>query len=81
MVILESKLEDIANLTLFRKSPGTRRMMEALPQDRFTETRDAVLVEDRVLFLGFDIPESLGSTSRRRRVSFTLCGLREDTER
>ena len=54
---LESKVDDIAYLTLFRKTPGTRRMMEALPENRYTESRNAVLVEDREYFFGFDIEE------------------------
>ncbi len=54
---LESNVEDIAYLTLFRKTPGTRRMMDALPDERYTETRNAVLVEDRDYFFGFDIEE------------------------
>ncbi len=54
---LESKVDDIAYLTLFRKTPGTRRMMDALPDKRYTETRNAVLVDDRDYFFGFDIEE------------------------
>ena len=54
---LESKVDDIAYLTLFRKTPGTRRMMDALPEKRYTETRNAVLVDDRDYFFGFDIEE------------------------
>ena len=54
---LESKVEDIAYLTLFRKTPGTKRMMEALPRNGYTETRNAVLVDDRDYFFGFDIEE------------------------
>ena len=54
---LESQVEDIAFLTLFRKTPGTRRMMDALPPGRYMETSNAVLVEDRDYFFGFDIEE------------------------
>ncbi|MYE25505.1 MAG: hypothetical protein F4Y01_16465 [Gammaproteobacteria bacterium] len=54
---LESTVDEIAYLTLFRKTPGTRRMMDALPQSGYTETDNAVLVEDRGYFLGFDIEE------------------------
>ena len=54
---LESTVEDIGFLTLFRKTPGTRRMMRALPRGRYAETNNAVLVEDRRYFYGFDIEE------------------------
>ena len=54
---LESKVDDIAYLTLFRKTPGTHRMMEALPQGRHTESRNAVLVDDMDYFFDFDIEE------------------------
>ncbi len=54
---LESRVDDIVYLTLFRKTPGTRRMMDALPEKRYTETRNAVLVDDRDYFFGFDIEE------------------------
>ncbi|MCY3817813.1 MAG: hypothetical protein OXH52_00405 [Gammaproteobacteria bacterium] len=54
---LESRVDDIAYLTLFRKTPGTQRMMEALPDNRYAETRNAVLVDDRDYFFGFDIEE------------------------
>lgn len=54
---LESRVEDIGYLTLFRKTPGTRRMMRALPRGRFEETGNAVLVDDRGYFYGFDIEE------------------------
>lgn len=54
---LESRVDDIAYLTLFRKTPGTRRMMEALPQGGYIETRNAVLVDNRDYFFGFDIEE------------------------
>ena len=63
---LESKVDDIAYLTLFRKTPGTLRMMDALPGDRYTETRNAVLVDDRGYFFGFDI----GGGGRRCRSGF-----------
>ena len=54
---LESTVDEIAYFTLFRKTPGTRRMMEALPQSGYTDTHNAVLVEDRDYFFGFDIEE------------------------
>ena len=54
---LESKVDDVAYLTLFRKTPGTRRMMAALPQDGYVDYGNAVLVRDRGYFLDFDIEE------------------------
>ena len=54
---LESEVDDIGYLTLFRKTPGTRRMMRALPEGRFEETDNAILVNDRDYFFDFDIEE------------------------
>ena len=54
---LESKVDDIGYLTLFRKTPGTRRMMRGLPEGRYDETDSAVLVDDRDYFFDFDIEE------------------------
>ena len=54
---LESQVDQIAYLTLFRKTPGTHRMMKALPSNGYTETRNAVLVDDRDYFFEFDIEE------------------------
>lgn len=55
--VLESEVDDIGYLTLFRKTAGTQRMMLALPSGGYQETDNAVLVEDRDYFLGFDIEE------------------------
>ena len=54
---LESRVDDIGYLTLFRKTSGTRRMMRNLPQGRYEETHDAVLIDDRDYFFGFDVEE------------------------
>ena len=55
--VLESEVGEIGYLTLFRKTAGTQRMMLALPSGRYRETDNAVLVEDRDYFFGFDIEE------------------------
>ena len=52
---LERQAKDIRFLTLFRKTPGTERMMQDLPEGRFTETINAVLVDDRNYFYDFDV--------------------------
>lgn len=54
---LESEVDDIAYITLFRQTPGTRRMKDALPQNGYTATRNAILVDDRDYFFRFDIEE------------------------
>ena len=54
---LEARVEDVGFLTLFRKTPGTRRMMDGLPEGRYKETENAVLVDDRGYFFDFDIEE------------------------
>ncbi len=54
---LESMVDDIAYITIFRQTPGTRRMKDTLPQDRYVETRNAILVDDRDYFFRFDIEE------------------------
>ena len=55
--VLESEVGEVGYLTLFRKTAGTQRMMLALPSGRYRETDNAVLVEDRDYFFGFDIEE------------------------
>ena len=52
---LESEVDDILFLTLFRKTAGTRRLLEALPAGKCTETETAVLVDDREYFFRFDV--------------------------
>ena len=54
---LESTVDDIAYLTLFRQTPGTLRMKEAVPKNGYTATRNAILVDDRDYFYQFDIKE------------------------
>ena len=54
---LEATVDDVGFLTLFRKTQGTQRMMQGLPEGRFKETENAVLVDDRGYFFGFDIEE------------------------
>ena len=52
---LEAQVDDIAFLTLFRKTPGTRHMMKGLPPGKYTESKNAVLVDDRDYFYQFDV--------------------------
>lgn len=54
---LERNVKDIAFVTLFRKTPGTQRLMRELPTGRFSETDTAVLVEDRDYFYSFDLKD------------------------
>ena len=54
---LESKVQDTLFLTMFRKTPGTERMMASLPNGQYTETENCVLVDDRGYFFGFDIED------------------------
>lgn len=52
---LETAAKDVTFLTLFRKTPGTVRLMKALPKGRYDETDTAVLVNDRDYFYAFDV--------------------------
>lgn len=54
---LDKYARDVAFLTLFRKTPGTQRLMRDLPSGRYSESANAVLVEDRDYFYGFDIED------------------------
>ena len=54
---LERSVDDIIFLTLFRKTPGTSKMTKGLPDGRYTETDNAVLVNDRAYFYDFDIQD------------------------
>ena len=54
---LERNVDDIGFLTLFRKTPGTARMMQGLPPGRHVQTANAVLVEDKAYFHDFDIED------------------------
>lgn len=55
--VLAKQVPDIRLLTIFRKTAGTRHILEALPQGRFSETENAVLVDDKDYFFDFDIEE------------------------
>ncbi len=54
---LGSSAKDLAYFTLFRKTPGTRGMVKALPQNGCRQSANAVLVRDKDYFLGFDIED------------------------
>jgi DNA sulfur modification protein DndD len=54
---LQSASDDVRYLTLFRRTPGTERLMANLPQDRAQVTQGAVLVNDRQFFESFDLEE------------------------
>ncbi|WP_334162680.1 hypothetical protein [Phenylobacterium sp.] len=54
---LETQSGDVAFLTLFRKTPGTQRLMKALPAGRYVETDNAILVNDKDYFNRFDVAE------------------------
>lgn len=54
---LESCAEDMRFLTLFRKTPGTQRLMKNLPKGRYTESGNAVLVDDKDYFYRFDVKD------------------------
>jgi DNA sulfur modification protein DndD len=52
---LEGAAGDVKFLTLFRKTPGTERLMPGLPGHGVTQTETAVLVEDRDYFMRFGV--------------------------
>ncbi len=52
---LERNATDIKYLTLFRKTPGTKRLMSGLPAIGVTQTDTAVLIEDRDYFMSFGV--------------------------
>lgn len=54
---LDSRVDEVLYLTLFRKTPGTSRMREAAPENRYAETPNAILVDDKSYFYKFDIEE------------------------
>lgn len=54
---LEANSPDVAFFTLFRKTPGAQRLMKDLPAGRYVETDNAVLVDDRDYFYGFDVKD------------------------
>ena len=51
----EAAAGDVSFLTLFRKTPGTVRLMRSLPNGCCQEGRNAILVNDRDYFYEFDI--------------------------
>jgi DNA sulfur modification protein DndD len=52
---LEKASDDCLFLTMFRKTPGTQRLMRNLPSSGVTETDNAILVRDRGYFMSFDV--------------------------
>lgn len=54
---LQSASDDVRYLTMFRRTPGTERLMSGVPADRATVTEGAVLVNDRTFFETFDLEE------------------------
>lgn len=52
---LEQAAGSIKYLTLFRKTEGTKRLMDSLPGQGVTETETAVLIEDREYFMNFGL--------------------------
>lgn len=57
---LEAVSDDCLFLTLFRRTEGTRRLEDDLPQAGVTCTDNAVLVKDRDYFMTFDVKEEGG---------------------
>lgn len=54
---LEREADTIKYLTLFRKTPGTERLMSGLPDQGVTETSTAVLIEGADYFRSFGVKE------------------------
>ncbi len=54
---LEASVDEMIYLTLFRKTPGTRKMIQDLPEGRFLESANAILVDDRDYFFRFDVQD------------------------
>jgi DNA sulfur modification protein DndD len=52
---LERASDDCLFLTMFRKTPGTQRLMQNLPDSGVVETDNAILVRDREYFMSFDV--------------------------
>lgn len=52
---LEKAADRLLYLTFFRKTPGTKRLMAALPVKETVQTEDGVLVTDHAYFDTFDI--------------------------
>lgn len=56
---VESKAEDVLHLTFFRKTEGTTRLMQDLPEGQYVETETGVLVDDRAYFDRFDMEDEV----------------------
>lgn len=56
---LQAASGDVRHLTLFRRTPGTERLMAGVPIDRATITPTAVLVHDRDFFETFDLEDEV----------------------
>ncbi len=54
---LEAAAKRVTYLTLFRKTPGTQRLMKQLPVTGVIQTDNAVLVSDREYFNAFDVED------------------------
>lgn len=52
---LEQAAGDVRFLTMFRRTPGTERLMSSLPEQGVTETETAIVVEGREYFMNFGI--------------------------
>ena len=54
---LAEATDEIRYLTMFRKTPGTARLLPALPETGVTQTDHSVVVEGNEYFMTFDITE------------------------
>lgn len=54
---LESANRPIKYLTIFRKTPGTKKWIDALPKSGVVQTRNAAMVEGKDYFNEFDLEE------------------------
>lgn len=54
---LEAANRQIKYLTMFRKTPGTKKWIDALPQSGVTQSRNAAVVEGKDYFNEFDLEE------------------------
>lgn len=54
---LEKSADDCQFFTLFRKTPGTKRLMSNLPREGVIQTANAVLVNDKNYFNNFDLTD------------------------
>jgi DNA sulfur modification protein DndD len=56
---LQAASDDVRYLTMFRRTPGTERLMAGVPAGRAVVTEGSVLVNDRVFFETFDLEEEV----------------------